>query len=94
MTDDPGISYSVPAQAVRGLQERLDAATARADAAERDTARLDWLEANRKPLIPCWGLRPPMGSDLPSPFEGYVLASQDEPILPLRAAIDAARQSP
>ena len=27
-------------------RDRLAAATARADAAERDTARLDWLEAN------------------------------------------------
>jgi len=56
-----------------------------------DKERLDWLESNRKPIIPCFGLRPPMGSGLPFPFDGFVLDSLADP-LPLREAIDAARK--
>lgn len=73
----------------RTLERELAAVTAERDAIKAD---MDWLEQKRLPLIPCFGISPPMGSGLPFPFEGYVTRHDDDEPKPLRAAIAAARK--
>jgi len=77
---------------IQQLEVLLADMTAERDALKADKERLDWLETKRLPLIPCFGIAPPMGSDLPFPFDGWVLRSDADEPMPLRTAIDAARK--
>ena len=81
------------AKRIQELETKLEGWFVERDALKADKERLDWLERTKQPLIPCFGIAPPMGSGAPFPFDGWVLRSDDAAPKPLRAAIDAAREA-